>query len=79
MKQGILKTDEDFMGVMFKGVSDEFDTTFIHENMVEGVYPENSHQKASSNKILISKMTADKLKLKLGDKVFTYFTSTTMM
>lgn len=72
MKQGILKTDEDFMGVMFKGVSEEFDTTFIHENMVEGVIPKFS-SKASSNKILISKMTADKLKLKLGDKVFTYF------
>ena len=60
------------MGVMFKGVSEEFDTTFIHENMVEGVIPKFS-SKASSNKILISKMTADKLKLKLGDKVFTYF------
>ena len=72
MKQGILKTDEDFMGVMFKGVSEEFDTTFIHENMVEGVIPKFSST-ASSNKILISKMTADKLRLKLGDKVFTYF------
>jgi lipoprotein-releasing system permease protein len=60
------------MGVMFKGVSEEFDTTFIHENMVEGVIPKFS-SKASSNKIPISKMTADKLKLKLGDKVFTYF------
>lgn len=72
MKQGILKTDEDFMGVMFKGVSEEYDTTFIHENMVEGIIPKFSST-ASTNKILISKMTADKLKLKLGDKVFTYF------
>jgi lipoprotein-releasing system permease protein len=40
--------------------------------MVEGVILKFS-SKASSNKILISKMTADKLKLKLGDKVFTYF------
>lgn len=72
MKQGILKTDEDFMGVMFKGVSEEYDTTFIHENMVEGSIPKFSST-ASTNKILISKMTADKLRLKLGDKVFTYF------
>ena len=63
MKQGILKTDEDFMGVMFKGVSEEFDTTFIHENMVEGVIPKFS-SKASSNKILISKMTAGQAEAK---------------
>ena len=72
MKQGILKTDSDFMGVMFKGVGEEYDTTFIHQNMVEGTIPKFS-SKASSNKILISRMTADKLKLKLGDRVFTYF------
>lgn len=72
MKQGILKTDSDFMGVMFKGVAEEYDTAFIHQNMVEGAIPKFS-SKASSNKILISRMTADKLKLKLGDKVFTYF------
>ena len=72
MKQGILKTDTDFMGVMFKGIAEEYDTTFIHQNMVEGTIPKFS-SKASSNKILISRMTADKLKLKLGDKVFTYF------
>lgn len=72
MKQGILKTDSDFMGVMFKGVAEEYDTAFIHQNMVEGTIPKFS-SKASSNKILISRMTADKLKLKLGDKVFTYF------
>lgn len=72
MKQGILKTDSDFMGVMFKGIAEEYDTAFIHQNMVEGTIPKFS-SKASSNKILISRMTADKLKLKLGDKVFTYF------
>lgn len=72
MKQGILKTDTDFMGVMFKGVSEEYDTAFIHQNMVDGIIPKFSSE-AGSNKILISKMTADKLRLKLGDKVFTYF------
>ncbi|MGP1464041.1 MAG: ABC transporter permease [Prevotella koreensis] len=72
MKQGILKTDNDFMGVMFKGMAEEFDTTFIHQNMLEGSIPKFSSE-AGSNKILISKMNADKLGLKLGDKVFAYF------
>lgn len=29
MTQGILKTDSDFMGVMFKGIAADYDTTFI--------------------------------------------------
>ena len=71
-KQGILKTNTDFLGVMMKGVGPEFDTTFIHQNMVEGSIPHFSDQ-ASHNKILVSKSMCDQLKLKLGDKIFAYF------
>ena len=72
MKQGILKTDSDFLGVVFKGVAQEFDSTFIHENMVEGVIPQFSDS-ANSNNILISKIMADKLRLKTGQRLFAYF------
>lgn len=72
MKQGILKTENDFMGVMFKGVAEDYDTTFIHDNLVEGAVPKFSSE-AGSNKILISKTNADKLGLKSGDRVFAYF------
>lgn len=72
MKQGILKTDNDFLGVMFKGVGPEFDSTFIHNNMVEGYIPKFS-DKLSSNKILISKSMAEKLNVKAGDRIFAYF------
>ena len=72
VKQGILKTDNDFLGVMFKGVSAEYDTTFIHSNMVSGLIPKFSDTK-SGNKIVISKIMADALRLKTGDKVFAYF------
>ena len=74
-KQGILKTDEDFLGVMFKGVGPDFDSTFIHQNMVEGSIPKFS-DKASTNRILVSKTMADKLKLKSGDRIFAYFIDT---
>ena len=70
--QGILKTDNDFLGVMFKGVGPEFDSTFIHNNMIEGSIPHFS-DKVSHNKILISKVMADKLRLKTGNRVFAYF------
>lgn len=72
MKEGILKTDEDFLGVGFKGVGPEWDSTFIHENMVEGSIPKFDDQ-TSHNKILISKTMADKLRLKTGQRIFAYF------
>ena len=72
IKEGILKTDEDFLGVAFKGVGPEFDSTFIHENMVEGSIPKFD-DKASHNKILISQLMADKLRLKTGQRIFAYF------
>jgi lipoprotein-releasing system permease protein len=45
MTQGILKTDEDFLGVMLKGIGPEYDTTFISENLVEGTLPQFSDDK----------------------------------
>lgn len=72
MKQGILKTDEDFLGVMLKGVDEQFDTAFISKNMVEGVLPKFSSEK-SSNQIVVSRLMADQLQLKSGQKIFAYF------
>lgn len=71
-RQGILKTDDDFLGVMFKGVGSEFDSTFIHKNMVEGSIP-HFPDKTSGNKLLVSKNMADKLHLKTGSRLFAYF------
>lgn len=71
-KQGILKTDSDFLGVAFKGIAAEYDTTFIHDNLVSGSIPAFSDSVAQG-KILISKLMADKLRLAAGDKVFAYF------
>ena len=74
MKQGILKTDSDFLGVMFKGIAEEYDTTFLHNNMVEGYIPAFSSE-ASKQQIVISKMIADQLHLHAGDRLFAYFFS----
>lgn len=71
-KQGILKTDKDFLGVVFKGVGPEFDSTFISQHLIEGSVPRFS-DKLSSGKILISKTMANKLQLKLGQRIFSYF------
>lgn len=71
-KQGILKTDNDFLGVLIKGVGPEFDSTFIHQNMIEGSLPHFSDE-SSSNKLVISKTIANQLKLKINQKIFGYF------
>ena len=72
LKQGILKTDNDFLGIVFKGIAEEYDTTFLHKHMVEGSIPHFSAVK-SSNNILISNTIARQLLLKTGDKIFAYF------
>lgn len=71
-KQGILKTDEDFLGVMLKGIGPEFDSTFIHQHLLEGHIPTFSDQ-SNSNRMMVSKTIADKLKLRCGDRIFAYF------
>lgn len=72
MTQGILKTENDFMGVAFKGIGEEYDTTFIASCITDGVIPKFSSMH-SSNKILISQNIANKLKLKAGDRIYAYF------
>ena len=72
MTQGILKTDSDFLGVAFKGVGEDYDLSFIRQNMQEGKLPTFSSKK-SSNQIVVSRKQADKLHLHVGDKVYAYF------
>lgn len=70
--QGILKTDDDFLGVLLKGVDEKFDTTFIKASLKEGRLPKFSKTQRS-NEIAVSQIIASKLRLKVGDKVFAYF------
>ena len=70
--QGILKTDDDFMGVMLKGLGPEYDTQFLQESMLEGELPAFSDS-ATHYPLVISKTMADKLRLHTGDRLFAYF------
>jgi len=71
-KLGILKTEEDFSGVTFKGVGEDYDTMFFHKYLVEGEVPKFS-SKESTNSILLSEKIAKNLGLKLNDRVYAYF------
>ncbi len=70
--QGILKTDEDFLGTFFKGVGPEYNVDFLRRNLIEGEIPQFSDS-VSKYRLLISKMIADKMQLKVGQQVFAYF------
>ena len=72
MTQGILKTDEDFLGIAIKGIAEEYDTTFLSQHLIAGNITSFS-DKTSKYKLLVSKMIANKMHLKVGDKVFGYF------
>ena len=71
-KPGMIKTDDAFQGMVLKGVGPEFDPHFIKEYLVEGEIPVFSDT-ASTNKVLVSRTIADRLHLKLGDKIYTYY------
>ncbi|MGN1229589.1 MAG: ABC transporter permease [Prevotella sp.] len=74
LTQGILKTDEDFLGISFKGIGAEYDLSFIKSNLVSGSIPSFSDS-ANKGNLLLSSATADKMRLKTGDKVYAYFIS----
>ena len=71
-KSAILKTDENFMGINFRGFDSGYDFRFLKSKLIEGDIPEVADT-ASSNQIIISKTVADRLLLHAGDKVHTYF------
>ena len=71
-KSAILKTDNDFMGIILHGVDKGYDFAYLQSKLVEGAVPEVSDT-STSNQVIISRSVADRLQLHAGDKVLTYF------
>ncbi|MBP3714697.1 MAG: ABC transporter permease [Phocaeicola sp.] len=71
-KPGMIMTDKDFEGMVLKGISTEYDLSFIKRHLIEGEIPLFTDTVASQQ-VLISQTNALKLKLKVGDKIYTYF------
>lgn len=71
-KLGILKTEENFRGLTFKGVGEDYDLSFFRNSLVDGQMPKFSSTEAS-NEILLSQKVASDLGVKTGDKIFAYF------
>lgn len=71
-KVGIIKTSDQVEGVVLKGVEDNFYTDGFAANIIEGHAPKSDTAKQNTG-IVISSYHADKLNLKIGDKVRLYF------
>ncbi len=71
-KPGIIKTDNNFKGVVFKGVNENYDWSFYKKNLVEGSVLDFTWAE-NRNNILISDKLAKQLNIRLGDDIFAYF------
>ncbi len=63
-KPGILKTDEAFQGIVFKGTTY---WTYFEDNLIEGHLPEKE------NEVVLSRKLCDLMELSVGDAVLSYF------
>jgi len=70
-KGGVIRTETDFEGVIVKGVGADYDWQYFEEFLIEGALPEFT--KDLNREILLSTYLATRLKLKVGDKIVTYF------
>lgn len=70
-KPGIIKTTDQFQGIVLKGIDRNFDWNFFKSNLTDGtiLIPDDSLQ----NNAVISQYLSNLFKLKLGDSFFTYF------
>lgn len=72
VQSAILKTDNDFEGIMIKGLPQDGSMDFINSHIVEGA-PCDYSDPECANDVSMSKTTANLLNLGVGDKVYAYF------
>lgn len=70
-KAGIIRTENAFEGIIFKGVGKDYAWQKMNEYLIEGRLP--NLKQALNNEVIISKFLANRLELKLDDSFVTYF------
>lgn len=71
-KPVILKTDDNFKGLQFRGVDANYDLSFLDRHLIKGRAP-CFESPDSTQEIIISKVIANQLNLDVNDRIFTYF------
>ena len=72
LKSGVVKTKDDNEGVLIKGIGKDYDWSFIQSNIKEGTVFSVSDT-GLSRSVVVSKSLADRLGLKLNEKMVMYF------
>lgn len=70
-KGGVIRTEEDFEGIIVKGVGTDYKWDYFEDFLIAGELPDFSGD--LNAEVLISEYTANRLGFEVGDKVITYF------
>lgn len=70
-KAGIIRTETDFEGVILKGVGSDYDWSFFETYLIKGELLKITNER--TDQVLISKITADRLNLKVKDTFNIFF------
>ena len=71
-KAGVIKKNNEILGVVLKGVDRSYNWNFFNENLISGNVP-LFNDSITENAILISKNISSKMKLNVGDEMIMYF------
>ncbi len=71
LKGGVIRTEKDFEGVIFKGIGADYNWTVFKDYLMAGQLPKMGD--TLTNKVVISKVISNRLGLQVGDRFDTYF------
>lgn len=71
-KPGLLQKQDEVYGVLYKGITKDFDQSLFDEYLVEGDFI-TFNDSTFSREVLVSKRVANDLELAIGDRVVVYF------
>jgi len=71
-RPGILKAENDIEGIVFKGVSEKYNFSFLNKNKIRGRIV-STKSPLEKREIIVSNILAKKLKIDTGDMVKIYF------
>ena len=71
-KVGVVKTDDEALGVLIKGVGKSFDLEAFKHNIVEGEFI-RFQDSGYSSQVVLSRIIANKLKKSVGDEIIVHF------
>jgi lipoprotein-releasing system permease protein len=75
-KSGIIKTKTENEGIILKGIGEDYDWTFIRNNLVKGAVF-RAHDTTPVNDIVISQTIASELDANVGSKLLIFFVTRT--